>query len=460
MAHHTHGSERAIGDSTEYPPLPSNSGNSAELTRPSQTVQQQEQNHQKHRQIWVERGNSASNQPKKSFAEVLTNKLRNVESQNFFPTDSKPTVGTRTHIDRRPTLIFNDTETLSLAAAFRYALVGNSRMEHLNTGTYIASSQNSESKVPSLIWYIQGFPMRVFKWTPTFTPTQESSIVPVWVCFPELPAHLFHKDGLLAVASMIGTPLQIDDATLNQSKLSKARIGIEVDLTAPIVEDFDLQINGRTIRQKVVYEQVPKYCNLCKHVGHDNLECYLMGNAPRPPPRNHTVRQPKGKEKKTTDERVAMEIGECSKTVEDCPRYASVDISNEVPNNEKNDNACVTVVRNIEENDDIVHVDEIDDANVYVNDETRDEEKRVGRWAGARAAGAGPGSHGREGLGRRDGLGIALGRWGGLGWRLADWAAGLGRADCVLGWNTLAEGRWKWATAGWASRAAGLLIRG
>ncbi|KAL0334476.1 UNVERIFIED_CONTAM: hypothetical protein Sradi_4659500 [Sesamum radiatum] len=69
------------------------------------------------------------------------------------------------------------------------------------------------------IWHIQGFPMRVFKWTPTFTPTQESSIVPVWVCFPELPAHLFHKDALFAVASMIGTPLQIDDFTSNQSKL-------------------------------------------------------------------------------------------------------------------------------------------------------------------------------------------------------------------------------------------------
>ncbi|KAL0356476.1 UNVERIFIED_CONTAM: hypothetical protein Sradi_4094500 [Sesamum radiatum] len=350
MAHHTHGSERAIGDSTEYPPLPSNSGNSAELTRPSQTVQQQEQNQQK-----------------KSFAEVLTNTSRNVESQNFFPTDSKPTVGTRTHIDGRPTLIFNDTETLSLAAAFRYALVGKfshgapqyRNLHRLITelgikGAFTVSMINARHVLISLsneadfsrlwlrrIWYIQGFPMRVFKWTPTFTPTQESSIVPVW----------------------------IDDATLNQSKLSKARVGIEIDLTAPIVEDFDLQINGRTIQQKVVYEQVPKYCNLCKHVGHDNLECYSMGNAPRPPPRSHTVRKPKGKEKKTTDERVAMEIGECSKTMEDRPRYASIDTSNEVLNNEKNDNACIAVVRNIEENDDIAHVNEIDDANVYVNEE-------------------------------------------------------------------------------------------
>ncbi|KAL2248549.1 UNVERIFIED_CONTAM: hypothetical protein Sindi_2328600 [Sesamum indicum] len=78
----------------------------------------------------------------------------------------------------------------------------------------------------------------------TFTPAQESSIVPIWVSFPELPAHLFHKDALYAVASMIGTPLQIDDFTFNQSKLSKARVCIEIDLLTPLIQEFDIQING------------------------------------------------------------------------------------------------------------------------------------------------------------------------------------------------------------------------
>ncbi|KAL0283692.1 UNVERIFIED_CONTAM: hypothetical protein Sangu_2873200 [Sesamum angustifolium] len=82
---------------------------------------------------------------------------------------------------------------------------------------------------------------------------------------------------------MIGTPLQIDDFTFNQSKLSKARVGIEIDLTKPLVEEFDLKINEITIHQKVEYEQVPKYCNLCKNIGHDSLECYSKGNAPCPP---------------------------------------------------------------------------------------------------------------------------------------------------------------------------------
>ncbi|KAL2228321.1 UNVERIFIED_CONTAM: hypothetical protein Sindi_1811800 [Sesamum indicum] len=89
------------------------------------------------------------------------------------------------------------------------------------------------------IWYIQEYPMRVFKWTPTFTAAQESSVVPIWVSFPEFPAHLFHKDALYVIASMVGRP-QIDDFTFNQSKLSKAGVCIEIDLLTPLVQEFDI----------------------------------------------------------------------------------------------------------------------------------------------------------------------------------------------------------------------------
>ncbi|KAL2225817.1 UNVERIFIED_CONTAM: hypothetical protein Sindi_1940400 [Sesamum indicum] len=132
--------------------------------------------------------------------------------------------------------------------------------------------------------------MRMFKWTPTFTPSQESSIVPVWVSFPELPAHMFRKEVLFTVASMIGTPLQIDDATLNQSKLSKARACIELDLLKPRLEDFQIQICGATIVQRIEYEDIPNFCSLCKHVGHRDSDCYSKDDAPKPPPRKQRKR--------------------------------------------------------------------------------------------------------------------------------------------------------------------------
>ncbi|KAL2251518.1 UNVERIFIED_CONTAM: hypothetical protein Sindi_2274100 [Sesamum indicum] len=132
--------------------------------------------------------------------------------------------------------------------------------------------------------------MHIFKWTPTFTLSQESSIVPVWVSFPELPAHPFRKKVLFTVASMIGTPLQIDDATLNESNLAKIRACIKLDLLKPRLEEFKIQICGETIVQRIEYEQIPHYCSLCKHVGHRGLECYSKGDAPKPPPRKPSNR--------------------------------------------------------------------------------------------------------------------------------------------------------------------------
>ncbi|KAL2248147.1 UNVERIFIED_CONTAM: hypothetical protein Sindi_2667000 [Sesamum indicum] len=217
--------------------------------------------------------------------------------------------------------------------------------------------------------------MRVFKWTPTFTPAQESSLIPIWVCFSELPAHLFHKDALFAVANMIRTPLQIYDCIFNQSKHSKARIGIEIDLTKLLVEGFDIQINGVIIHQKVEYEQLPKYCNLCKHVGHDNLKCYTMGNAPRPPPR---AKKSKAKETMGTEEQVGsgkakvFEMGECSKS------RSSPNLSNDNVDNGKDgehDEHDDNIVENDEHVDNIVkNIVSVDVANTTCEDGKMGEE--------------------------------------------------------------------------------------
>ncbi|KAL0334478.1 UNVERIFIED_CONTAM: hypothetical protein Sradi_4659700 [Sesamum radiatum] len=139
--------------------------------------------------------------------------------------------------------------------------------------------------------------MRVFKWSPTFTPENESSITPIWVSFPELPAHLFRKDALFAIANNIGTPLQIADSTFYQYNLANARVCVEIDLLKPLLKEIDLKICGATIVQNIVYEQIPNYCSLCKHVGHRDAECYSKGDAPKSPPNRRTAATGKQKMK-------------------------------------------------------------------------------------------------------------------------------------------------------------------
>ncbi|KAK4382066.1 hypothetical protein Sango_2908800 [Sesamum angolense] len=268
------------------------------------------------------------------------------------------------NINGQPTIIFSDEETQSLAAKFRFALVGKvsrgsppySQLHRLLVnsglqGAFTVSLINNKHTLIALttesdynrLCYAdlvpQWLPMRVFKWSPTFTPDQESSIVPVWVNFPELPAHLFHKDAIFSIASIVGTPLQMADSTYNQSKLSRARVCIEIDLLKPLLEEFDIQIQDRKIVQKIEYEQIPRYCSLCKHVRHHDLECYTKGNATKPLPRKRidgknksaVVNEHKQQQKmqgkkvlqanrKVIDERAVrkeptvVERGECSKT--------------------------------------------------------------------------------------------------------------------------------------------------
>ncbi|KAL0334276.1 UNVERIFIED_CONTAM: hypothetical protein Sangu_1583800 [Sesamum angustifolium] len=155
----------------------------------------------------------------------------------------------------------------------------------------------------------------------------------------ELPAHLFRKDALFAIARNIGMPLQIADSTFNQSNLANARVCVEIDLLKPLLKEMDIQICGTTIVQSIVYEHIPSYCSQCKHVGHRDADCYLKGNAPKPPPdRRHagkknvaTYHKLKGKalavykvlDKKPIKNPTVPEVGECSENAVEHHRSVS-----------------------------------------------------------------------------------------------------------------------------------------
>ncbi|KAL0393385.1 UNVERIFIED_CONTAM: hypothetical protein Sradi_2561300 [Sesamum radiatum] len=94
------------------------------------------------------------------------------------------------------------------------------------------------------LWHIDGFPVRTFKWTTSFRPQHASSLAPVWIRFPTLPAHLFHKDALHAIASLVGTPLKLDESTLFQSRLTAARVCVEVDLAKKLIEEIVIGIGN------------------------------------------------------------------------------------------------------------------------------------------------------------------------------------------------------------------------
>ena len=79
-------------------------------------------------------------------------------------------------------------------------------------------------------WYVKRFSMRVFKWTLDFSVNAESSIAPIWVNFHCLYVHLFNKQSLFSIESVLDSPMKIDAANSSLTRPSVAHICIVMDL--------------------------------------------------------------------------------------------------------------------------------------------------------------------------------------------------------------------------------------
>lgn len=81
------------------------------------------------------------------------------------------------------------------------------------------------------------------------------------------------------VLSIVGTSLQIDQATINRTRPHLSKDRIEVDLRRPLptsvcvgtLDDKGNPVGGYD--QAVEYEEIPEYCLQCKHQGHSIYDC-------------------------------------------------------------------------------------------------------------------------------------------------------------------------------------------
>ncbi|XP_042044102.1 uncharacterized protein LOC121789801 [Salvia splendens] len=135
--------------------------------------------------------------------------------------------------------------------------------------------------------------MRVFKWYPDFNAYCESPIAAIWCNLIGLPIHLYDQSALYAIGKLLGNPIEIDRAMAKKSRLSFARLCIEIDITKAPPEEIILDICGRPLVQQVKWDKIMSYCVDCKHVGHKNEVCYASGKTARPPKRNYNIATPK-----------------------------------------------------------------------------------------------------------------------------------------------------------------------
>lgn len=70
--------------------------------------------------------------------------------------------------------------------------------------------------------------------------------------------------------SAVGVPLYADECTTRQSRISFARVLVEVDITKPLPTAIKYaNEKGDLVDQRVIYDWIPFFCSKCQKVGHD-----------------------------------------------------------------------------------------------------------------------------------------------------------------------------------------------
>jgi hypothetical protein len=84
--------------------------------------------------------------------------------------------------------------------------------------------------------------------------------MPTWVRFPNLPLKCWTSICLSKIASMIGKPTHYDASTTSMTRLSYARVLVEVDLLMDLPISVNVVLpNGSPLSQQVMYESLPRF---------------------------------------------------------------------------------------------------------------------------------------------------------------------------------------------------------
>jgi len=121
--------------------------------------------------------------------------------------------------------------------------------------------------------------LRFFCWTKDFKPqNQVQTHEQIWIRLMHLPQEYWHKQTLFEIASGIGTPLSIDEATNKRLFGLYARVLVDVDLSSKLYNFVLVERDNHAFHVKVSYEKHLLFCNHCKIIGHSLQQCKKIAN--------------------------------------------------------------------------------------------------------------------------------------------------------------------------------------
>jgi len=110
--------------------------------------------------------------------------------------------------------------------------------------------------------------LRLFEWTKDFNMHKKRNThAQVWIRLMELPQEYWMDRTLREIASVVGTPLIIDNATSKRLYGHYACILVDMDFSRKIFHEITVEREGYTFNVEVAYEWLPDFCSHCQNIG-------------------------------------------------------------------------------------------------------------------------------------------------------------------------------------------------
>lgn len=116
--------------------------------------------------------------------------------------------------------------------------------------------------------------LRFSQWTKDFKLlVQKQTHVSLWIRLVELPQEYWRERTLKEIASVVGTPIDIDGPTRNRLFGHYARILVDIDLSKKAYDEVLVERDGFAFMVEIQYERRPLFCHHCYSIGHNITTC-------------------------------------------------------------------------------------------------------------------------------------------------------------------------------------------
>ncbi|GAV87477.1 DUF4283 domain-containing protein [Cephalotus follicularis] len=124
-------------------------------------------------------------------------------------------------------------------------------------------------------WDVWGVHLVLRLWERDIPPIRSGfTKIPVWVKFMNIPMEYWTSRGRSHLASVLGSPIHMDSATEEKTRICFARICVEMNADKPFPEVIKAKrMNGTIVEVRVDYSWKPPVCERCKVFDHSTRGC-------------------------------------------------------------------------------------------------------------------------------------------------------------------------------------------